>query len=58
MAWKQRDIVPRLIRHVRCRLASESEVKTQQQATNRLLMELVRQERAREEETHVPRQKQ
>jgi hypothetical protein len=56
MPWKQRDNAPRLIRHVRCRLASESETKTQQRATHRLLVELVRQERARREETHVPQQ--
>jgi hypothetical protein len=32
------------------------EAKTQQRATHRLLVELVRQERARREETHVPQQ--
>ena len=56
MTWKQRDNAPRLVRSVRCRLASESEVKVQQQATNRLLAELVRQERARGEEINVPQQ--
>jgi hypothetical protein len=56
MPWKQRDNAPRLIRHVPCRLASATEAKTQQQATHRLLVELVRQERARREETHVPQQ--
>lgn len=58
MPWKQRDKAPRLIRYVRCRLASESEVKAQQRATHRLLVELVRQERARGEETHVRQQQQ
>ena len=56
MPWKQRDNAPRLIRHVRFRLASESEVKMQERATHRLLVEMVRQERARREETHVPQQ--
>jgi hypothetical protein len=56
MSWKQRDSVPRLIRRVHYRVASESEAKARQQATHRLLVELVRQERARREDTHVPQQ--
>ena len=56
MPRKQRDNAPRLIRHVRFRPASESEAKTQERARHRLLVELVRQERARGEATHVPQQ--
>lgn len=59
MPWKQRDSVPQPLRRLHYRVASEAEAKAQRQATHRLLVELVSQERARKEkETYVPQQQQ